>query len=793
MITLGGTSFMKMFKWLFLTVASVFSIALAIVLTLGYVNDHRVDLPDWENFKKSEQFYVKSGSVLSSEWAHGMDMRNDEWARVAQEIKSTIKQTFIVGSKRFTSPFEVFISLGSYPTKLDGRDSILIPGGKEFWFAPQTDGEASLQFAAIAVGEKAEVLVQVDGINYGSLNVAPLDEPRSHLDAHYRRFTRYRNVNEIPPGGTWQMFRKEVTINKDSTVRLKCASAKGQCIVSDPAVFNKQNRDHDNVLMIVVDTLRGDAITAADAPFMHEFVKKSTVFNNAIAPGNMTAPSTNAFLSCRKPSDIRDVAFAYMISDKKREEYYREGMNSFPAVFEQNHFQTAMIGNVSLISEAMGIGVSHGAAQVVSTESEGYETPHAAREALNWLADNANKQFFLYLHFNAPHAAYRAPLEDIFATYPGMSGFRSRADFLKWMYRAEVHFTDRYVKQVVQSLDKLGIAKTTKIVLTGDHGDQFAFHDFKYNTAAKRLTGAFFDHGATLLQDEVHVPLIYFDPNRSGKEIQDFVQVLDIGPTLLDGSRLATPEWCQGKSLMSYIEGAPANNLAQRTLGVESFQGRGIVWDNRYKYVRSYTPVKKILTIPDRYTPEWTEVLIPEQLYDLKNDPNEEVNLAVTQPDMLDTARVKYDDYYLVLNEYQLVMESDQPVSYRIWIDGKPQLILPDGARSHEFAEGVRVLGDFKGRLVLRMHNFPAGKLTVNFNEAKRDILMTSLALPIDVNQVKKMPAERNLTKLDGPVVGQRVILRKAVFDELGDRSIQKVNSEFEAVLREWGYLNDNS
>src|SRR5690606_21819181 len=119
-----------------------------------------------------------------------------------------------------------------------------------------------------------------------------------------------------------------------------------------------------------------------------------------------------------------------------------------PAQFTKARYDTAMVGNVSVLSEVYGVGVNHGFRHQISLEVDGYDTPAIARDAVRWLAKNGDHPFFLYVHFNAPHAPYRAPLFDLVRAFPGFGVFSSYAETLHWLYQGEVAYTDRYVGQV---------------------------------------------------------------------------------------------------------------------------------------------------------------------------------------------------------------------------------------------------------------------------------------------------------------------------------------------------------
>lgn len=783
--------------WLSKSLAAFLLLAISIVMVFGYVNDARVNLPDLDALKPHKDYWQKAGSVLSSQYSHRMQLGSVAWNQAVDETTKVHPQLSMTKSARFVSPYQVYVVLGSYPSRLEANDAFFIPSGAELLISPEIEGEYRLDFLAAAFAGDAEVKITVDGMDIGSSTVTAVSQPQERKSFWFRHFGRYWNVDKIEKGGAWKPVNQVVNLSKTSELKLSCVSKGAHCVVTDPSFYLKGKSTKPNTILVMVDTMRADALNKEAAPFLTGWAEKAIRFDRAMAGGNMTSPSTNSMLACRKPSDIRQIAFAYNVPAEKRESYYNEQQPSFPQAFQKNGFDTAMIGNVSVISEVMGAGVSHGFSRQISMETEGYETPHLARDAIEWLEQEGNKPFFLYLHFNAPHAAYRAPLRDIFATFPGWKAFGSRHEFLSWMYKAEVHFTDRYVQKLFAAIDKLGLGKDTNILLSADHGDHFTPHKFTFNKVGKQQTGSFFDHGATLLHDEIQVPLVLrpasFAAGRA-HAVTDNVSLLDVGPTVLDLAGISPPSYCDGVTLKPYLDSPTWDKAQERILGSEGYGRRGIVFENRYKYVRAYAPIKKKIFAPEDYGGEMAQILIDEELYDMKLDVKEERNLAISNVDLLDQARKRYDEFYDIQSEYELVLENPKPTGYRIWMQSKADLTLPENSKAIEFSDGVRILGDFKDRVIIRIRNWRPGKITVNFENDKQEILLTSLALPIDISQIDRLPREFLREDQEPKSVTQpRVYLRRVIRDAIQDREIVAGNPQFDEILREWGYLNDNT
>lgn len=145
---------------------------------------------------------------------------------------------------------------------------------------------------------------------------------------------------------------------------------------------------------------------------------------------------------------------------------------------------------------------------------------------------------------------------------------------------------------------EMGLMKNTWIVFTSDHGDMMGDH----RMGAKMV---FFEGAA-------HVPLIICPPPESneykditGTKCDTISDLTDILPTILNMVGIDAPDDVEGMDIMSAI-GKPIEN---RVFYGNFRNTRFAVIENEYKYL-------------------WTTLGGDELLFDLKNDPYEQENLA---------------------------------------------------------------------------------------------------------------------------------------------------------------------
>ena len=166
-------------------------------------------------------------------------------------------------------------------------------------------------------------------------------------------------------------------------------------------------------------------------------------------------------------------------------------------------------------------------------------------------------------------------------------------------YHALCSWVDHNVGQVLNALDETGLADTTRVIYTSDHGD---------NVGQRGLWGK-----SNLYQESTTVPMIMTGPGITAAQCETPVTLLDLFPTIMDGVGMnPLPEMDDrpGRSLFA-IADEPSD--ADRVVfseyhAVGSNSGGYMVRKGRWKF--------------HHY------VGFPPELFDLTADPEETTNLA---------------------------------------------------------------------------------------------------------------------------------------------------------------------
>ena len=109
-----------------------------------------------------------------------------------------------------------------------------------------------------------------------------------------------------------------------------------------------------------------------------------------------------------------------------------------------------------------------------------------------------------------------------------LGGNITDANYIEALYDSEIRYCDEGIGQLLKTLDKLGVADNTLVVLMGDHGELMYRH------------GVFFDHHG-LYDGNLHVPLIMRGPGVTPGRIPHMTGHVDIAPTLLDLTGVEVP------------------------------------------------------------------------------------------------------------------------------------------------------------------------------------------------------------------------------------------------------------
>ena len=430
-----------------------------------------------------------------------------------------------------------------------------------------------------------------------------------------------------------------------------------------------------NIVFVLCDDHRWDAMSMMDHPFletpqMDRMAREGVQFTNAYVTTSLCSPSRASILTGQYAHNHR-VTDNYNPVDKS--------LKFFPEYLQQAGYETAFIGKWHMgDSDEQQRGFDHwcafrgqgtyypdghGATRVVPQSrydgfningrrvpQKGYITDELTDYAIAWIRDRASrdKPFFLYVSHKAVHSDFVArdgergkykdknwSPPDTYANTPenrrgkprwliDQRNSRHGADFgynLDWFtveswhkrYCEALTAVDDNLGRLMDFLRDSGIEQNTLLVYMGDNGFQFGEHGL----IDKR----------TAYDASIRVPLLMRYPGQLQPKfkVRNVVANIDIAPTLLAVAGVDTPAQMDGRSCWDLARG-------QTVSWRES-----LLYEYYWEWNYPQTPTT-FAAIGQRYKfIRYHGIWDTDELYDMRNDPQEKTNL-IHDPQYADVA-----------------------------------------------------------------------------------------------------------------------------------------------------------
>jgi len=409
-----------------------------------------------------------------------------------------------------------------------------------------------------------------------------------------------------------------------------------------------------NIVAIVPDDHSRRAMGAygdnqAVTPNFDRLASQGARFTHAYAAAPVCSPSRAAFFSGKYPSQVGINDFLLL-----NEYYAQRGMDEtatlWPQILKNNGYKTGLIGKWHL-GEAdrfhptnrgfdyfVGYGQDSKAfnpmldVNGVIKEVKGHTSNIFVKHAKEFLQDNKSNKFALTMTFREPQRPWEAvPQEDLDAvahidpivpTSPGMD-----TAWLKKVTRdnyAAIHALDRAVGQIMDELDRLGLAEKTIVMYVGDHGMLIGHHGYFGRGAVGAISGDEVVGGegvANLYDEAIKIPFIVRWPGKvkSQSVIHVPVSNVDVFPTILSMLEIDVPDDIkpEGKDISAMLTGAISDysNPVFAQYNMENFgiAHMRMVRFEDWKLVRRFK--------------QGANANLIDQLYNVKEDPGENINL----------------------------------------------------------------------------------------------------------------------------------------------------------------------
>ena len=361
----------------------------------------------------------------------------------------------------------------------------------------------------------------------------------------------------------WSEFRTGLVLPPEAVSANLCVEVRrdkgGGMLVKDLAIVPTSGSsagNGKNVLFIVVDTLRADAVGAYGqkkplTPNMDRFASQSHFVKHAWTQYTCTTPS---FVSYMLSQYARTHGYTYsMDNSADRVETLAKGTPTLAQVLQDDGYITAGISANGRIRPSLEITRGFESWDGPGTDDKVVEM--ALADMATWTKDGAPN--FLYTHLMSTHVALtpsakaqavagvkvKVPEGGIHYWTHSKDRMPTEAEHNRMFrdaYFASANDADTYFQQILDGLEATGEADNTMVAFFSDHGELLGEHD---------LMG----HGNYVWEQLNAVPMMVRTPGAGKGVIDDRVgQLIDIAPTVLEylGRKSATPAAWQGESLL---------------------------------------------------------------------------------------------------------------------------------------------------------------------------------------------------------------------------------------------------
>ena len=289
-----------------------------------------------------------------------------------------------------------------------------------------------------------------------------------------------------------------------------------------------------------------------------------------------------------------------------------------------------------------------------------HPTAYVGRAAVNFLESyNSSKPFFLKVSFHRPHSPYDPPKqwmsqykpENMPNPYVGGNWdsryavhYNTTPNPAIWCgdvglntvrvsrqaYYGNVGFIDRWVGQIINTLEQIGLTENTFILFTADHGDMLGDH---YHF---RKTYGYFGSAQIpmifkwpISMDKSSSDSIHKGSSRGiitkarGSVTYEVVELRDLLPTFLDVGELDTPDSVNGSSLLHLLGSKSETDAVGSSTRLAWREYLDLEHSTCYNITNHWN------ALTDGHMKYFFRAYFnDEQLFDLDSDPEELFNLA---------------------------------------------------------------------------------------------------------------------------------------------------------------------
>ncbi len=392
-----------------------------------------------------------------------------------------------------------------------------------------------------------------------------------------------------------------------------------------------------NVVLISLDAVRAENMSTygyerPTVPNVDKLAADSFVFERTVASGPWTVPATMSIFTGLWPSEHK-VLNKYMpgAPGEMVPTVLSPAIPTIPEFLGKNGYRVGGFTGDAGVNSRFGYGRGF-ETYLDDVKFGGFD--HSVPAARKWLEEIGDEKFFMFLHGYDAHGQYdpadgyrkvfvgdyagslkggkveqgelrERGLENKMKGGAGTEAYLEISEedyaFHEALYDEKIQDADARVGEFFKALEELGLKDKTIVIVTADHGEEFGDHGY-------------IDHGPSLYDELIWVPLVIHLPGVKGGKIPTQVRTIDVLPTVVDLLGMELPFEQHGESLIPLLNGGEWSQPAYAETDYRLYTHKRAVCDaeGRYKFVLTLESGKK-------------------ELYDIKADPDEKNNLVETE------------------------------------------------------------------------------------------------------------------------------------------------------------------
>ena len=275
------------------------------------------------------------------------------------------------------------------------------------------------------------------------------------------------------------------------------------------------------------------------SPNLNKYASQSLVFENMYSH----APATNRTLV-----SILASIYPYLSYKSLTQEEPDVDFPTLSVELKKKGYRTSFFSSADLSFQNSKAFLSHRGFDIVEDFSEikcveefkvdsniykqgnGIDDICLSNRLFSWLDKDTTQNFFSVIWTVQGHYPY------FFANEEEDFG---ESDFNFNRYLNCLKHDDELIGKVLQNLEERGLANTTLVVVTGDHGEAFGQHNQ-------------FGHGSAIYEENIKVPLYFINPVLfTGERKKDIAVMKDLAVTTLEIINVDVPDEWHGRDLLN--------------------------------------------------------------------------------------------------------------------------------------------------------------------------------------------------------------------------------------------------